>query len=159
MPVSLLKLPTLHHQFHTKSKKKLSKQRPTMAEVATSQSHDYGLRCVTSPVGPMLEVIFVHGLGGHRTKTWQNSQQDFWPSWFNELTPTTRVWTYGYNAGLWKDPSQDALDLHCTELLECCVVKSEIGSSDVPVVFICHSLGGILVKAVSHTRAPRSSTC
>jgi predicted alpha/beta-fold hydrolase len=111
-------------------------------------SSDYGLAPLTSPVDPQLDVVLVHGLDGSRCETWTNANGKLWPVWLGEMVPTARIWTYGYKSAVWKKPSQDTLDVHCATFLRNCRTEG-IGSSDnVKVVFVGHSLGGILIKAV-----------
>lgn len=118
---------------------------------AADQGPDLGLAQVSSPTTAGVDVIFVHGLNGSRSLTWTNSNDEFWPSWIADSVPDARVWTYGYNSALWKSPSQDAIELHTARLLAECW-KHGVGKPSRPgpapkVVFVCHSLGGILVKA------------
>lgn len=52
-------------------------------------------------------IIFVHGLGGHREKTWTYAESNaFWPSWLHnvEWLENTRVMAFGYDADykFWK---------------------------------------------------------
>jgi hypothetical protein len=63
------------------------------------------------------------------------------------MVPTARIWTYGYNSAVWKNPSEDALELHCSRFLDLCTRKG-VGVSVAKVVFVGHSLGGILIKSV-----------
>lgn len=117
-----------------------------------SPPSDYGLLRLTSPMDPQLDVIFVHGLDGSRCKSWTNANGKLWPMWLGEMVPTARIWTYGYKSTVWKKPSKDTLDAHCTTLLRNCRDEG-IGDSDsVKVVFVGHSLGGILIKSVSTSR-------
>jgi protein SERAC1 len=111
-------------------------------------SSDDGLACLASPVDPQLDVVFVHGLDGSRCKSWTNANKKVWPEWLGEMVPTARIWTYGYNSIVWKKHSKDTLKVQCTTFLTNCRSKG-IGDSDqVKVVFVGHSLGGILIKSV-----------
>ncbi|KAL2039712.1 hypothetical protein N7G274_007571 [Stereocaulon virgatum] len=81
--------------------------------VETLQIHpDLGLALVSSPSQVKLDVVFVHGLGGSRSSTWTNKNEEFWPAWLGDTVPNARIWTYGYNSSFWKTPSEDALELH-----------------------------------------------
>lgn len=70
-----------------------------------------------------LNIIFVHGLDGHRMKIWQSSPnpESFWPNWLHENNEETilgrnlqhaRIVTFGYDAG-WKNitATSNVLDL------------------------------------------------
>ena len=106
-----------------------------------------GLALVSSPHELSLDVVFVHGLGGSRSSTWSNATGEFWPAWLGEALPHARIWTYGYNSSVWKTASEDVLELHSARLLEECV-RNQVGKQGARVNFVCHSLGGILVKSV-----------
>jgi len=113
---------------------------------------DYGLHRLTSPVAPQLDVIFVHGMNGSRCEAWTNANGKLWISWLGEMVPTARIWTYGYKSAVWKKPSKDNLDAHCSTLLSNCKTAGIGDSDNVKVVFVGHSLGGILIKSVSTSR-------
>ena len=92
------------------------------------------------------DVIFVHGLDGDARATWHPKDRPdaFWPAWLGENVPAVGVWSLGYavNASAWKGHAMPLADratnvLHQLEL-------DGIGRR--PVVFVCHSLGGLLVK-------------
>ena len=93
-----------------------------------------------------LDLIFVHGLDGDGRSTWQadDEQGSFWPAWVGDEFPTIGVWSLAYevNSSAWKghtmplyDRARDCLDRFDLE---------EIGHR--PIGFVCHSLGGLLVK-------------
>ena len=92
------------------------------------------------------DVVFVHGLDGDARTTWHPKDRPdaFWPAWLGENVPAVGVWSLGYavNASAWKGHAMPLADratnvLHQLEL-------DGIGRR--PVVFVCHSLGGLLVK-------------
>lgn len=94
----------------------------------------------------MLDVVFVHGLDGDPRNTWQSSGADdsFWPRWLSEDLPSIAVWSLGYEvtASLWKSHTMPLVDraANALALLE----ANEFG--DVPIAFVVHSMGGLLVK-------------
>lgn len=65
-------------------------------------SDNLGLTLIHTCPDPLVDLIFVHGLGGTSRKTWswQRDPQNFWPAWLGrdaELCKS-RIFTFGYNA-------------------------------------------------------------
>jgi len=92
------------------------------------------------------DVVFVHGLDGDHRTTWhpENNPEAFWPSWLGDDFPSLGVWSLGYqvHSSAWKGHSMPLVDrtTNTLDLLE----LDEIGRR--PVAFVCHSLGGLLIK-------------
>lgn len=92
------------------------------------------------------DVIFVHGLDGDARTTWHPQEQPahFWPAWLGDDCPQLGVWSLGYavSASAWKGhamPLYDRAD-NTLDLLD----LDGIGQR--PLAFVCHSLGGLLIK-------------
>ena len=75
-------------------------------EVTPDISEDdnpYGLEILHQPRAPsakLVQIIFVHGLGGSKRGTWTHSKGKFWPMWLREETglENVRIALFGYNA-------------------------------------------------------------
>ena len=98
---------------------------------------------------PRASVIFVHGLGGHAYDTWRNKPDDdsFWPLWLAQEVEGLAVYTLGYAAppSNWLGTAMPLQD-RAVNLLECLIGEPQL--KDGPVTFVCHSLGGLLVKQI-----------
>ena len=67
-----------------------------------------------------VDIIFVHGLNGHREKSWTNQASELWPLWFREDLEGTRAWTYGYDASI-TIGSKDSIKLYSIRFLDALV--------------------------------------
>jgi pimeloyl-ACP methyl ester carboxylesterase len=100
------------------------------------------------------DVVFVHGLDGGARDTWAFDSahlHTFWPEWINRDLSSVRVWALGYEAASfsWRGSAMPLTDraLNILDLL----TGDDIGSR--PLVFVGHSLGGLLVKQLLRTAA------
>jgi len=95
-----------------------------------------------------LDLIFVHGLDGNGRSTWQKDDNpaNFWPGWLGDEFPNIGVWSLDYEANAieWKGHSMPLYDRARNSLER--FDLAEIGKK--PIGFVCHSLGGLLVKQI-----------
>lgn len=111
------------------------------------------------------DIIFVHGLGGNALDTWHHQNDpsknilDSWSYWLGRNFPEVGVWTIGYSSSpsAWVGTlrklrlvSQDSgytmpLVDRATQILDS-MANKKLGER--PLMFICHSLGGLVVKQV-----------
>jgi hypothetical protein len=117
----------------------------------------YGIQELYRPADEAVEIdiVAVHGLNGHVTETWTSKPQGTcWlsnPAYLPKYLPRARVLAWGYNASIssWngKRPSSDRVLQHAQTLVS--QLESDRDLEDAtqrPIIFICHSLGGIIVK-------------
>lgn len=92
------------------------------------------------------DVVFVHGLDGDAYSTWHPRNRDdlFWLAWLGEEFPRIGVWTLGYavSSTAWKGHSMPLAD-RATNVLD---LMDLDGIGQRPLLFVCHSLGGLLIK-------------
>jgi hypothetical protein len=107
------------------------------------------------------DVLFIHGLGGDAFATWGAGQDALrsWPCWLGEEFPSVGVWSLGYAASptkwlrllapfskRWRDLGHSAaLPDRGLQTLDLMVQQ---GFGGRPILFVCHSLGGLLAKQI-----------
>ncbi|EON63595.1 hypothetical protein W97_02823 [Coniosporium apollinis CBS 100218] len=96
-----------------------------------------------------LSIIAVHGLLGDWEHTWTDEGsgnlwlRDFLPS----TVPSARIWSYGYDSSIVFSQSINEIDVEARSLLDRLQgVREETRTPEKPIIFISHSLGGIIVK-------------
>lgn len=100
-----------------------------------------------------MDIVFMHGLGGHYKTTWQSPDETgWWPQWAADALPHARILTLEYPAAIggWTE-SQANAQPDAQSLADAIAdafrnQSPKLGSR--PCVFVCHSLGGLLLKRV-----------
>ncbi|EMD95884.1 hypothetical protein COCC4DRAFT_67698 [Bipolaris maydis ATCC 48331] len=110
------------------------------------------LHLIANPENALLDIIAVHGMNvkndrGHSNKTWTHEGSG--THWLRDPLPSNapqaRIMTYQYNANVMFDSSTAGVQEQAENLLQLISVKRENARSR-PIIFIAHSLGGIIVK-------------
>ena len=109
-----------------------------------------------------VDVIAVHGLHGNAYKTWEHENGSLWLRDFLPADiPFARILTFGYDSTVFFSGSVAKLEDKALELLNRLSAKryntTLSDSKPRPIVFICHSLGGIVVKKALILAHERSS--
>ena len=113
---------------------------------------DISLRCVDSGGGETrLNVIFVHGLGGDPVTTWchKGGENDgyFWPKDIAGEIDGAAVYILGYpgDKAAWGDgwPIAEFAVAILDKLMNSRALRT---SRTAPIAFVCHSLGGLIIK-------------
>ncbi|WKT50437.1 Ankyrin repeat [Fusarium oxysporum f. sp. vasinfectum] len=94
-----------------------------------------------------VDLVAVHGLGGHPTKTWRHAKTKAF--WLQEFIPqdieNARVMTYGYKSDVAFSKSTAGVEEFAMDLLARLKMVRE-DKWKRPIIFICHSMGGLIVK-------------
>ena len=96
----------------------------------------------------VLDVVLLHGLDGDAQETWRHQSGGFWPDWLSNHFPRIRVLSVNHPSNKFAEffaggglsltnRSRATLDL---------LVAHNVGTR--PVIFIAHSLGGLITKAL-----------
>ncbi|EXA37748.1 hypothetical protein NW761_009922 [Fusarium oxysporum] len=97
----------------------------------------------------LVDLVFVHGLGGNLRTTWKKEgTTEPWftkPEFLGRLKDSVRVLSFGYNAHRFGDVANTRIIHHANDLLRNLVLK-RLDHPDRPLIFIAHSLGGLVVK-------------
>ncbi|KAK7997595.1 hypothetical protein PG989_005635 [Apiospora arundinis] len=99
-----------------------------------------------------VDIIAIHGLNGNAFTTWTHANGTFWlQDLLPECLPGSRIFTYGYPSQVAFNSSYATVRDYARRLLSS-VQSMQAQSKEVghralrPVIFICHSLGGIVCK-------------
>jgi protein SERAC1 len=94
------------------------------------------------------DVVFVHGLNGDARTTWHPKDQpnNFWPDWIGADIPNIGVWSIGYEASSFGWAAGSTMPLADRAVNALFLLDTYGIGTERPVVFITHSLGGLLIK-------------
>jgi pimeloyl-ACP methyl ester carboxylesterase len=94
----------------------------------------------------LLDVVFLHGLGGDARTTWSSSGWPGWLGWLGEDIPEITIWTVDYEGApskWWRRSSALPIVDRATNLS---AVLENSGIGQRPVCFVVHSMGGLVLK-------------
>src|ERR1700722_16584537 len=93
---------------------------------------------------PISDIVFVHGLDGDPIATWRMDEGNSWPAWIKQSLPQASVWSLRYRlrAIEWQG---GAMPLTTRAVNVLATLDTELVNQR-PIIFICHSYGGLLVK-------------
>ncbi|TRX97656.1 hypothetical protein FHL15_001411 [Xylaria flabelliformis] len=113
---------------------------------------------------PVIDIVFVHGLGGGSRKTWSRTVDPlhFWPkAWLPEDVDfrDVRIHSFGYNAD-WGERRQSILNIHdfAQSLLGEIKNNPSIRRDNTKLILVGHSMGGCVAKK-AYILARQDITC
>ena len=118
-----------------------------------------GLFELADPSDATIDIVAVHGLKGDPYKSWSEGETLWLRDFLPKDVPTARVMTFGYDARIEGGSSENSIRTTAEKLLNRLSSKRSGSSGDClnrPILFICHSLGGIVFKQaliLAHNRS------
>ncbi|KAF4462762.1 eukaryotic translation initiation factor 3 [Fusarium albosuccineum] len=110
-----------------------------------------GLHLLADPPEPSIDIVAVHGLDGHWRRSWTADNGVFWlQDLLPPLIPSARIYSYGHDSRTrWSDtPLSSDISDHGQDLVaELSMERQSTKTEKVPIIFIGHSLGGLVIKS------------
>ncbi|RFU28118.1 hypothetical protein B7463_g8228, partial [Scytalidium lignicola] len=129
---------------------------------------DFGIHELYCPPGePEIDIVAVHGLNGDVLKTWTSKSQNVcWlnhPDFLPKYIKNARVLSWSYISNITSltgdTTSSDRVLQHAQTLIAQLQADRDLEDANYrPIIFICHSLGGIIVKRALAYSASRVSS-
>jgi pimeloyl-ACP methyl ester carboxylesterase len=120
------------------------------------------------------DILFIHGLNGNAHDYWcyGGKSENFWPAWVGEDLPDVGVWSLGYENAAFKSSWHSILSwfprvcrsgywgfaMPMSDRVKTVMLHLETrGLGKRPLVFVTHSMGGLLVKQLLRTAYEKSA--
>lgn len=102
-----------------------------------------------------IDIVAVHGLMGNPYTTWTRGKDPNGTPWIMDFLPSqlphARIFSYGYDSKFVRSSSVAGIPEFAMNLLAWLKLRRSTESErQRPLLFICHSLGGIIVKKVCY---------
>lgn len=132
----------------------LSKSHSELDDTSDNAWGPLGLNLLHEPSDPLIDFIFVHGLGGGSRKTWSKSSKvaHYWPQEWLPKEPrfhNVRIHAFGYDSN-WRRRGSSNLTIHdFGQALLAAIHNSPVlnqTENATPLVLVGHSMGGVVIK-------------
>jgi len=114
------------------------------------QDNQFGLLDLASGLNPTVDIVAIHGLDGHRLHSWTTENGICWlRDLLGSRVSEARILTYGYDANTRgkEQLSTQSLYSHAHSLISNLALERQAtGTEERPIIFVAHSLGGIVLK-------------
>ncbi|PUU79221.1 hypothetical protein B9Z19DRAFT_980305, partial [Tuber borchii] len=106
-----------------------------------------GLTSFHQPANHDITIVAIHGFGGHWESTWTHKSGNLW---LKDNLPSTdefrnaRIYSFGYDANVVGSHSVATIRQIANNLNQTLIDLQDTK----PLIFVCHSLGGIIAKSV-----------
>ncbi|CCA74555.1 related to kinesin light chain [Serendipita indica DSM 11827] len=113
-----------------------------------SKTGDLGFLTIASGTDPVVDIVAIHGLQGHREKSWTTKDGTLW---LRDLLPSdlpnARILSYGYDADTHSREcvSTQTMRRHADGLAKA-LARERKDAPRRPIIFLAHNLGGIILK-------------
>ncbi|KAF8510875.1 hypothetical protein BU17DRAFT_97727 [Hysterangium stoloniferum] len=115
-----------------------------------NEYNDRGFGVLVPGVSPTIDIVAIHGLDGHRERSWTADNGKLWlRDFLPNCIPHARILTYGYDASTGDEAVTSELTLHSQAqnfLARLSIERGITRTTDRPIIFIAHCLGGIILK-------------
>ncbi|KAG8846226.1 hypothetical protein FRB91_001059, partial [Serendipita sp. 411] len=117
--------------------------------MSKKQQKDHGFIELSPGQDPIVDIISIHGLDGHREQSWTADDGTMWlRDLLPEDIPNARILSYGYDADTrsFSRTSTQNIFRHAEAFAEDLSRLRRTADSKRPIIFLAHSLGGIILK-------------
>lgn len=142
----------------TNDESSISNQSLSQGDATDDDDEGFGMHVfVDKPANEsgIIDFVALHGLNGHYSNTWTATSpvDGRQVNWLKDLLPgvfpNARVMSFGYNSIVQFSKGTAGISEFAEQLLEALMAwRTSPEEKKRPVIFICHSLGGIVFKQV-----------
>ncbi|PVF91573.1 hypothetical protein CPB86DRAFT_802724 [Serendipita vermifera] len=113
-----------------------------------SKRNELGFKELSPGQDPVVDIVAIHGLDGHRERSWTAANGTMWLKDLLPLDiPNARILTYGYDSDTRRFTYTSTQSIfHHAETFVADLAQMRSTNPERPIIFLAHSLGGIILK-------------